>query len=269
MMGKTHVGFGLLFTAAGLPVVCNGLLGMDFSTGEMVAGVAIGAIAGVLPDIDHPDSLITKGIIPGTRRLGFIAKVVGWLLAIPARAVGMFARQIGAHRGPTHSLVFAVGWTVLATPLYVLFFSVIGAGIAALATTIFQFFPVVGNRASSVGHVTSVATQGVWSHIFLIGAAVGLGYISHLFSDGLTNAPNMYFWPFSQKKRHLQPLKPLRVTTDSFTEKLLVRPLIYGLAILAFGYFIVVPSVSGYTSKHFPKQKQQIQQKLHPQVKKK
>lgn len=262
-MGKTHVGFGVLFTAAGLPVVCNGVLHMDFSTGEMLAGAAIGAISGVLPDIDHPDSLITKGVIPGTRRLGFIARILGWILSIPPRVIGMFARQIGAHRGPTHSILFAVGWTLLATPIYVLFFSLIGAGIAALAETIFQFFPVIGNHSANVGQITSTVTHGMWHHLPLIAAAVCLGYISHLFSDGLTNAPNMYLWPLSFKKYHLQPLAPLRVTTESFTEKVFVRPLVWGLAFISLGYFIIVPALSGYTSKHFPKQQQQIEQKIN------
>lgn len=262
MMGKTHVGFGVLFCAAGLPIVGNELLGLDFTAGQMVAGCAIGAIAGVLPDIDHPDSLITQGVIPGTKKLGMLAKVLGRILSVPPQVIGMFARQIGSHRGPTHSLSFAVLWTVFVAPLYALFFALAGMLFASLAGAVFQFFPIVGDRAAEIGLATSWVVSGVWSQIYVISAAVCFGYLSHLFSDGLTNAPNMYLWPISQKRYFLNPLKFLRITTDSFTEKILVRPLVYGLAFLCMGYFIIVPAGSDFTSKHFPDQSAKIQQQI-------
>lgn len=253
-MGRTHVGFGVLFTSVGLPVVGNQVLHLDFSTAQMVAGCGIGAIAGVLPDIDHPDSLITHGIIPGGKKLGMIGKALGQVLSVPPRIVGAGVRQTMGHRGGTHSLLFGVGWAFLAAPIYAVFFGLIGMLAASIATTIAGFFPAVGNHSADISGWFGSVTSGTLHQLPLISAAVLLGYLAHLFSDGLTKVPVPLFWPFSKKRQFVMPLAPLRITTDSFTENYLIRPIVYLLAAAALGGLIVLPALQGFTSKHFNNQ---------------
>jgi membrane-bound metal-dependent hydrolase YbcI (DUF457 family) len=108
-----------LFTAAFAPATSD-ILHLGLTPGELAVGVAIGMVAGVLPDIDHPDSLITHGILPGRRLFGRIGKILGWLLSLPPRIIGIGARATMNHRGGTHSVLFMLGWTLLAAPIYAL-----------------------------------------------------------------------------------------------------------------------------------------------------
>lgn len=117
MEATTHYALGALTTAAVAPPVGR-LLGMDLSPVELAGGVAIGTLAGVLPDIDHPRSLITRGLLPLRGRGEGIAMALGQLLSIPPRLIGLLARSVFEHRGATHSLVFLVVWAVIAAPLY-------------------------------------------------------------------------------------------------------------------------------------------------------
>ena len=77
----------------------------------LAIGVAWGALAGELPDIDHRRA--------GVSRTGVSLGVVGALLGVPVRIVGMFIRGLRVkHRGPTHSLTCLALWAAIAAPLY-------------------------------------------------------------------------------------------------------------------------------------------------------
>lgn len=231
MLGKTHVAFGALFWAGGAPIVGE-MAGIDVTPAVMIGGLGITAIASVLPDIDHPNALITKGYIPGARALGPIARLLSLILSIPPRLVGMIARSAMGHRGGTHSIVFMLLWTFGALPLYAL---CAGAGAwilsGALSWTPLGFDP---------GAVWEWEREHLPAYMPLVMLAVFLGYLSHLFSDSLNQAPVPWFWPI--KKRIFFLPKPLRIQVSSPTEWLVRMIVILAAIVIAFGT-IVAPTV--------------------------
>jgi membrane-bound metal-dependent hydrolase YbcI (DUF457 family) len=203
-------------------------------------------VAGVLPDIDHPDSLITHGILPGRKRLGPIGKLVGWLFSLPPRIIGVGARARMNHRGGTHSVLFMLAWTLLAAPLYAL---LAGAIVFVLAfvlqalTAIIPGLPAIhsGTFLNWLWHNTS--------HIMpLVMVSVFWGYLSHLTADSMTKVPVPWPWPFSKRRFFLLP-KGMRITTDSTIENHFIRPLVVVAAAAAFVVFIGIPLVT-QTSHH-------------------
>jgi hypothetical protein len=79
VMSQTHVAGGALFTAAGLGAA-TAAGWMRAPAWALVIGIAWGAIAGELPDIDHPKARVSRG--------GVAFGLAGRLLALPARVVG-------------------------------------------------------------------------------------------------------------------------------------------------------------------------------------
>ena len=68
-----------------------------------LGGVALAALAAFTPDLDHPSARPVKALGP-----------VGWLLCRILRAVSMATTHV-AHRGLTHSLLFALTLGVATT----------------------------------------------------------------------------------------------------------------------------------------------------------
>jgi membrane-bound metal-dependent hydrolase YbcI (DUF457 family) len=245
MMGRTHMAFGMLFTATGLPVASH-LLGLDFSTTEVVVGVAIGSVAGVLPDIDHPDSLLTHGIIPGTRYFGPIGKALGWFLSLPPRLMGLGVRQVVNHRGGTHSLLFGLGWALLAAPIYVLLFAAAAFVLGAILGPLVALIGISGTSVSgALGTASHIARNGILGHLVLISFSVFLGYFAHLFSDSLTKVPVPWPWPFkigpNEGRWFLAPAG-FRVKTGSTFETHVIKPLVYLAAFGALLALTVLPA---------------------------
>ena len=245
-MGKTHYAFGALFAAAGTPVA-NQALDLGLSPAEMTVGVGIGMIAGVLPDIDHPDSLITKGLLPFRRVFGRLGKPLGWWLSIPPRIVGVGARATGNHRGPTHTIGFLAAWTLLAAPLYaaqVAVVALVGSVILnAFSNILLEPLTPYAFELSPAGVIPWLIAN-VPAVMPLVMVTVFFGYLSHLFSDSLTKVPIPFFWPILPlKRRFFFPLLPkhLRVTTDSSTENRLIRPVVLLLTVIAYVAFIGIP----------------------------
>src|ERR1022692_2944317 len=89
MLGRDHALTGAFVFAALGPT-------LHVTGAHLAAGVALTAGAGVLPDIDHPDSTIS-------RSFGFLTEAFAWLVD----------RLSGGHRRGTHSLfgiaVFTAG----------------------------------------------------------------------------------------------------------------------------------------------------------------
>lgn len=77
MTGRTHLVLGLAFGVAVASVAPP-----DLASRAMI--IVVGGIGGLLPDIDHPKSIVS-GYLPG---------------------VGHMVRVFASHRGPTHSLFF-------------------------------------------------------------------------------------------------------------------------------------------------------------------
>jgi len=236
-MGKTHVAAGCLLTAVVAPPV-NEVLGLGLSPAELAIGVGIGAVAGVLPDIDHPDSFITHGVIPGGKIFGPIGKGIGYLLCIPPRIVGVGARATMNHRGGTHSALFMLGWTLLAAPIYAAVFA-LGVFLASVVWT-----PLSAMLGINATFQTSTVIDWLLANLPaitpLVMLSVFLGYLAHLLTDSMTKVPVPWPWPFSKKRYCILP-KAFRITTDSFIENTLIRPLFCILLIAAFVWNIGVP----------------------------
>jgi membrane-bound metal-dependent hydrolase YbcI (DUF457 family) len=239
MMGKTHVAFSAMATAGALPVI-NSVAGLGFSTPELAVGIGIGAVAGVLPDIDHPNSFITHGVIPGSRIFGPVGKAVGFLLCIPPRIVGVGARATMNHRGGTHSLLFSILWALLAAPLYAAVFSLM------LLILSFILVPILGLLSIELPINAGLIIDWMFSELPaafpLIAISVFIGYVGHLVADSLTKVPVPWPWPFSKKRYFLLP-KPMRLTTGSFTETTLLRPLFVAALIVLIGWHVAYPLI--------------------------
>jgi membrane-bound metal-dependent hydrolase YbcI (DUF457 family) len=252
MTGKTHMAFGALFTATGLPLA-NSAFGLHLGTAALVGGVVIGTVAGMLPDIDHPDSLITHGVIPGAGTFGTIGKALGWFLSIPPRVVGVPARATMNHRGGTHSILFMLGWSLLGASVYALFFAAAAFVLAAIGVPLLAVIGVKGRAFNSALSTAShLATSVVLGNIPLIALSVFLGYLSHLVADSLNNRPVPWPWPLKIINGGRWFLLPpgLRVTTGKKPEVELIRPIVIVLALAATFFFVLAPAGQGFIHGH-------------------
>jgi len=90
MLGRDHALTGAFVFAAVAPA-------LHVTHAYLAAGVVLTAGAGVLPDIDHPDSTIS-------RSFGFLTEWFAWLVD----------RVSGGHRHGTHSLLGIAAFTAAA-----------------------------------------------------------------------------------------------------------------------------------------------------------
>lgn len=242
MMGKTHYAFGALFTAVAAGPTA-GIFGVNLSPGELAIGVAIGTFAGVLPDIDHPNSLITKGLVPGTKYLGKLGKPLGWFFSIPPRVIGIGARATMNHRGGTHSATFMMMWTLLAAPLYALMIGLMAFALSFVLGILSPLvFEPIFNHPLGFNPKTVIdwLIHGLPPIMPLVMISVFWGYFAHLFSDSMTKVPVPWPWPFSKKRFFLLP-KGMRVTTDSSLETGIIRPIVMVMATAAIAINVIIP----------------------------
>lgn len=157
MMGYTHAAAGALAGAT---------LGHFF--GAPVFGAAIGALSSLLPDIDHPGSIV------GSR----------------ARAVSTVIEMAAGHRKITHTVWFCIvlgliaGWigqmvSVLASNLIVQ-----TAKMPLIAGDLTRFF-------ITLAHSSLTAPAWLWACLALVGG------VSHLVLDGMTRSGLEPFMPVS------------------------------------------------------------------------
>src|ERR1700744_4794024 len=90
MLGRDHALSGAVAFAGLAPV-------LHVRMSYLAAGVVLTAGAGVLPDIDHPDSTIS-------RSFGFLTEWFAWLVN----------KLSGGHRHGTHSLLGIIAFTAAA-----------------------------------------------------------------------------------------------------------------------------------------------------------
>jgi inner membrane protein len=168
MTGKTHLGIGVMTT-----VIASEYIPIHLS----LSALGICALASVLPDIDHPKSMINKYILPVKNKtfkatiyitLGVFIFIVNYFYFnyIYLKSVGVFFVLIGisSHRnGVTHSL-----------------------------TGFLCFFAIFGYAAVSYGF-------NEWIIPF------AFGYGGHLVADMFTNSGIPLLFPF-KKKRFKMPI---------------------------------------------------------------
>ncbi len=233
MLGRDHALSGALAFAALGP-------SLHVTGPHLVVGVVLTAGAGVLPDIDHPDSTIA-------RCFGFLTEAFAWLVA----------RISGGHRHGTHSLVgiavftagaVAAGWYQVSGPRLtghtIFSWHMVPAALylALLYSAALRALHIGGHHGDLLGIGGAIVTcytradlalipVGHW-HVPLLALATGLGAAAHITGDELTHGGCPIFWPFSMHEFHLLP-RPLQITTAKLGENWIVFPLLIGGLVLA------------------------------------
>ena len=246
MLGRDHALSGaLVFAALGPSLHVTGP--------HLVTAVAIAAGAGVLPDIDHPDSTIS-------RCFGFLTEAFAWIVD----------RISGGHRHGTHSLVgiavftagaVAAGWYQLSgRPIGHTAFSWHMVPAALYLTLLYsaalRALHIGGHHGDLLGIGAAVITcytradlalvsLGHW-HVPLLALAIGLGTAAHIAGDELTHGGCPIFWPFSGHEFHLVP-RPLQITTAKIGENWIIFPLLMGALVLAVWHATGHPLLSLHT----------------------
>jgi inner membrane protein len=166
MNGKTHAGIGLAAYVA---------LSDRLPGGFNYVGLAVALIASLLPDVDHPKSMINRYILPFKNKSakvtlylcsGIIVLYFDYLYtnqpAYKALGAALIAVGLSSHReGLTHSLLGMITFTFIVS--------------------------YIGDKYS-LKHITTD---------FI------LGYSTHLLGDMLTNRGVPLFYPFKNKKMKL------------------------------------------------------------------
>lgn len=153
----------------------------------LAIGISWGAIAGDLPDIDHPKARVSRsGVAPRPHTL---ARVHG---------------AVGDHRCPLYvasagGLLVALAWMI--------------DNVAAVSHTGAHLAPQPAMRFL-LAHLAVISPYAA--------VCTALGYFSHLVLDSLTG-PIPWGWPFACRRISLAPA-PLRIRTGSSLETWVVRP---------------------------------------------
>jgi membrane-bound metal-dependent hydrolase YbcI (DUF457 family) len=239
VLGRDHALSGALAFAALGP-------SLHVTGSHLAAGVIVTAGAGVLPDIDHPDSTIS-------REFGFLTEAFAWLVD----------RLSGGHRHGTHSLVgitvFSIG--ALAAGSYqmsahlsrhtVFSWHLVPAAVflALLFSAALRALHIGGHHGDLLGIGAAVITcytrwdlalvaLGHW-HVPLLALCVAVGCAAHIAGDELTHGGCPLFWPVSGHEFHLVP-GPLQITTAKLGENWVIFPL------LVLSLFVAVWHATGH-----------------------
>lgn len=256
MLGRDHALTGAVVFTALVPV-------LHVPLAELPAGVVLGAGAGVLPDIDHPDSTIAESF--------------GFLTEGFARLTNAIS---GGHRHGTHSLIGVAVFTAAAWASGVLqthyrHGESFGHGatggslsvamipailiLTLLYSSALRALKIGGHHGDLIGAAGAVVTcylgtdvspvtVGHWQVPFLA-VAVALGCVAHIAGDELTHGGCPVLWPVSRHEFHLLP-KPMQITTAKLTENRIIFPLLVVLlaaaAWRATGHTLALPAKHGH-----------------------
>ncbi len=239
MLGRDHALSGAFAFAAVAPMLH--VTGADLAT-----GVALGAGAGLLPDIDHPDSSVALSF-------GFLTNSFSWLVE----------KVSGGHRHGTHAIIgiaiFTAGayyaakyqlsgphppYAAPGTPGWhpALLWHLVPAGIfvsllysAALRALKIgshhgDLIAMIG-AAATIYYGTDLITVTSW-HVPLLAVTTGLGCAAHIVGDELTHSGCPLLYPVSQHKFHVLP-RPIEITTGKIAETYVVFPIVTVALLLA------------------------------------
>lgn len=241
MMGRSHALSGW---CAGLVVAP--LIGLT-SVAEVVPFAAATAGYALLPDLDHPGASASRLLGPVTRLASGVIRAFSGVLYDLTKGP-RDEDSTGRHRHATHTLAAAILLGVLAASLgdrgkwAVLAVAVTGLVLAADVLGDWIILVVLGATAWSVtgtalpGTTAADAVQAGLSEIGgWIGVAVGLGMFAHCLGDSLTRSGCPWLWPLPIRGEtwyELRLPRPLRFSTDSWVERLVVAPLLLVAGVL-------------------------------------
>lgn len=245
MMGRSHALSGW---CAGLAVAP--LIGLT-SVAEVVPFAAATAGYALVPDLDHPGASASRLLGPVTRMVsGAVRGFSGVLYRLTKGPRD--EESTGKHRHATHTLVAAIllgmlaaslgdrgKWAVLGVAVTGLVLAADALGdwivLAVLAAAGWSVAgtPLPGTSTTDAVHAavqTGLTQIGGW-----IGVAVGLGMFVHCLGDSLTRSGCPWLWPLPIRGEtwyELRLPRPLRFSTDSWVERLVIAPLLLVAGVL-------------------------------------
>lgn len=247
MLGRDHALTGAVVFAALAPA-------LHVPLADLVPGVVLGAGAGVLPDMDHPDStiadsfgFITEGFsrltnkLSGGHRHGTHSFVGVAVFTAAAWLFGVLQQHVGAIRHYGHgAFAGSVSWGMIPALLV----------LTLLYASALRALKIGGHFADLIALIAGAVTcyLGIdvinlaawhWKVPFLA-AAVALGCLAHIAGDELTHGGCPVLWPLTEHEFHLLP-KPMQITTAKMTEISFIRPLLVILLIAAVVYATGLP----------------------------
>lgn len=241
-MGPTHAMSGAAAWVIGAPAVVAATGNPALSTPELLVGAAVCAGSALLPDIDEPQSTVSRSFGPVTQAL---AHVVNAASAAVHNATG--TRKDGhvsnGHRTVTHTALFAVAAGIAVGALIaavgrpavigVLFFTL---GLAARG--------LIGDWVKRQGWigVTAVSLAGAWAaaetlsdgRLWWLGAAVTVGAILHGIGDALTKEGVPWLAPVPVRGKAWWEFNtgPLSFRAGGLVEYTLVAPALTAATVL-------------------------------------
>ncbi|UOG74488.1 metal-dependent hydrolase [Hymenobacter tibetensis] len=241
MRGSSHLAIGLI-----TGIAIGGLVsGVKFSP----AGIALAGFSALAPDLDHPESRLSK-------RLGFAQNYVRWAFVVVAAGLGLYTHFYEAP-GPDRRMGFtaALAFGLLGAAMQggsarklALLFTGLCTVMAGLYTgyvwlSMLGLFVAVAPFTSHRSWTHTIWAAGLWTYIGHLanqslgwhGVALfaGGGYVSHLLADTLTKAGVKWFMPFTDTSLKL----PL-IRTGSASGNLLEVGICTGYGLLVLGLVI-------------------------------
>ncbi|TDC82560.1 hydrolase, partial [Micromonospora sp. KC606] len=207
-------------------------LGARPAVGAVVVGAAVTAGGALLPDVDHPGSVVARSLGPVTR---LIARgTAAGAAALRAASCGCCAGR-GGHRAVTHTLLFAVAVGLVVSLLCWVGGNVAAAAVAGLAAALAVRGALRRRTRGAYGATAAglfvglmaAALPGPVAGWWWVGLPLGLGCLVHSLGDALTFTRVPLLWPIRIGGCRWAPLgmwAPLRFRTGSAAELLLVVP---------------------------------------------
>ncbi len=174
MMGKTHGVSGLTLWVVGSTMI-------SLPPEDVVLGGILTMGASILPDIDHPNSTVS-------RSLGILSRGFSWLVSHIA----------GGHRKGTHSLIGVIILGILAFGT-----TVVGWGWIWVWCMLLSMLVLIGkDRGLTIGLMSAILTA-FWYYMddpgLLPAVCLVSGTVIHILGDMLTHGGCPIFYPKKQR----------------------------------------------------------------------
>lgn len=241
MRGSSHLAIGLITGVA----VAGLAPGIPFS----LAGIALAGFSSLAPDLDHPESRLSK-------RLGFTQKFVRWAFVGTGLLIGVFAYlQLPASAQQrlyyTVALAFGligVGMQGGSARRLALLFTGLGTVVAGLYTeqlwlSLLGTFVALAPFTTHRSWTHTIWATALWTYIGHLadqhlgwrGVALyaGTGYASHLVADTLTRSGVKWFLPIADYSFKI----PL-ISTGSASGNVMEVGICVGYALLVLGLVV-------------------------------
>ena len=241
MRGSSHLAIGLITGVA----IAGLVPGIPFSLG----GIALAGFSSLAPDLDHPESRLSK-------RLGFTQQYVRWAFAAAGVLLGIYSyTQLPPGQKQNLYYILALAFGLLGVGMQggsarklALLFTGLATVVAGLYTE-YLWLSLLGTFVALAPFTThrswthTIWATALWTYIgYLANQSLGWrgihlyaggGYLSHLVADTLTKAGVRYFLPVSGYSFKL----PL-ISTGSASGNMLEVGICVGYALLVLGLVI-------------------------------